>query len=70
MTTDAISLAALCLSLATVIVGAWNAYQNKSIALIVTELRLNLQREFNGRYVHIDRFSDLKDRVEHLEEHQ
>lgn len=29
------------------------------------ELQLNLRREFNGRYVTLDRFNDLKSRVEH-----
>ena len=31
------------------------------------ELQLNLKREMNGRYVTLDRFDDLQDRVKELE---
>lgn len=32
------------------------------------ELQLNMRREFNGTYISITRFEDLKERVKRLEE--
>jgi hypothetical protein len=55
-------------SLVTALVSIWNGWQNKSIALIIAELRLNLRREFNGRYETIEDAIGLKERVQRLED--
>ena len=49
-------------------VGIWNTYMHSSIKTVMLELQLNLRREFNGRYVTLDRFEDLKKDVEDLED--
>lgn len=46
----------------------WNAWEHRGFLLLLTEMRLNLQREMNGKYVRLDRFEDLKEHVTHLEE--
>lgn len=46
----------------------WNTYRHKDIMLLLAEMRLNMQKELNGKYVRIDRFEDLKDHVKRLEE--
>ncbi len=62
-----IAAGALILSLMTTIIGGWNAWQNKNIALIVAELRLNIMKDMNGKYERADDAVDLKRRVERLE---
>jgi hypothetical protein len=37
----------------------WNLWEQQSIKLAITELQLNLRREFNGRYLEIQRFEDF-----------
>lgn len=57
---DYFSLIGLILTLATLIGTCWNSWMHSKLAVIVAELQLNLRREFNGRYVAIERFNDLK----------
>lgn len=52
----------------------WNIYQglrHRNLMLEVdnkiAEVQLNLRRDMNGRYVPIERFNDLKERVVELE---
>ncbi len=64
-----ILLATNCAVGAITLVGtAWNSYQHKSTRLLLAELKLNMMKEFNGRYITINRFEDLKDRVKSLEQ--
>ena len=37
----------------------WNLWEQQSIKLAITELQLNLRKEFNGRYLEIQRFEDF-----------
>lgn len=46
----------------------WNAYEHRGFLLLLAEMRLNMQRELNGKYVRLDRFEDLKEHIKHLEE--
>ena len=62
-----IAAGALILSLMTTIIGAWNAFQNKNIALLVAELRLNIMKDMNGKYERVEDARDLKSRIERLE---
>lgn len=64
---DATSIA-LLLSILTTGIGAWNGFMNLKISKVVAELRLNIMKDMNGRYVSIDRFEDLKERVTHVEQ--
>lgn len=67
-TQDALITITAVVSAGTALISLFNAYQNKSIALIITELRLNLMREFNGRYERLEDAADIKKRLERLEE--
>jgi hypothetical protein len=51
----------------SVLVGMWNAWQHTITGKILAELQLNLKREFNGRYVNVDSFGDAKQRIARLE---
>ena len=62
------SLIAPTIILFTAIVSLWNSYHTLAIGKIVAELQLNLRKEMNGRYIVLDRFNDLKERVGHLED--
>lgn len=64
---DSIVAVTAVISLGTALVSIWNAWTNKSIALIVSELKLNIMREMNGKYERIDDAADLKRRLERLE---
>lgn len=57
-------------SLVSVLIGIWNTFVSKDIALIVTELQLNMKKEFNGRYQTLTSAGELKERVTRLEEHE
>jgi hypothetical protein len=46
---------------------AWNTYQHTKVLLLLAEMRLNMQREMNGKYVRIENLNDLKERVSRLE---
>lgn len=46
---------------------AYNTWQHKSVMLVLAEVRLNMMREMNGKYLRIESFNDLKDRVKRLE---
>ena len=62
------SIVGLAFTLLTAALSAWNAYQNARIGRVIAELQLNMRREYNGRYITLERFNDLKDRVDQLED--
>ncbi len=57
----------LVVTLSSLAVTLWNTYNHQLMKLLLTEMQLNLKREFNGKYVNIVSFQDAKDRITRLE---
>ena len=55
------------ISVCSLVLGLWNAYQGAVVAKMIAELHLNIRREMNGKYISVQSFQDAKDRIVRLE---